>query len=114
MKMITAMVKPHKVEDVTKALLDIEILGLTTYDVRGFGKEHKEEIEIYRGTTYRMRVKPMAVIMTAVTDDMVDKVLTTIREHANTGEISAGKVFVQNIEDVMRIRTGDRGESGLL
>ncbi|MDA7972062.1 MAG: P-II family nitrogen regulator [Gammaproteobacteria bacterium] len=111
--MITAMVKLHKVESVSDALLEAGILGLTTYEVRGFGKEHREQVEVYRGATYRMRLKPMAVLMTAVTDDMVDKVVETIREHANTGEISTGKVFVQNLEDAMRIRTGDRGDSGL-
>ncbi len=113
MKMIVAIVKPHTAGKVADALLDIDILGITSYDVHGFGKEHKEAIEVYRGSQYHIKQKPMVLLMTAVTDDMVDQVKATIRQHANTGEISSGKIFVLDLEQVMRIRTGEEGIDGL-
>lgn len=114
MKVIVAIVKRHRVDDVIDELRKVPILGITTWEVLGFGAEPKEDVEIYRGHEYRLRLKPMELIMTAVTDDMVDNIMQTIRDYGNTGEISAGKIFVLDLVDIMRIRTGESGMAGLL
>ncbi|WP_424946117.1 P-II family nitrogen regulator [Candidatus Spongiihabitans sp.] len=114
MKMIIATVKPHRFDTVMHALSKDDVLGLTTWEIRGFGRERKDRTEIYRGTTYKTELKPMQLLMVAVTDDLVERTKATIIEHANTGEISTGKIFVLNLEDAVRIRTGESGDIGLL
>jgi nitrogen regulatory protein P-II 2 len=114
MKLVVAVIKKHKESDVTDALLEEGILGITSWEVSGFGKEHKEQVELYRGKEYHLKFKPMKLFMVAVLDDMVEDVMKIIREHANTHEISAGKIFVLNLEDALRIRTGQIGEDALL
>ena len=114
MKAIVAVVKRHKVDDVIDELRKVPVLGITTWEVLGFGAEPKEDVEIYRGHEYRLRLKPMVLIMSAVTEEMLEGVMNIIRDYGNTGEISAGKIFVFNLEDVMRIRTGESGLAGLL
>ena len=114
MKLIIATVKPHKFDAVMQALSKDDVLGLTTCEVQGFGRERKDRTEIYRGTTYVTKLKPMQLLMVAVTDDLVERTKATIVEHANTGEISSGKIFVLNLEDALRIRTGETGEIALL
>ena len=114
MKMIIATVKPHRFDEVMQALSKDDVLGLTTWEVRGFGRERKDRTEIYRGTTYTTKLKPMQLLMVAVTDDLVERTKATIIKHANTGEISSGKIFVVSMEDAVRIRTGESGDAGLL
>ena len=114
MKEIVAVVKRHKVDDVIDELRKVPVLGITTWEVLGFGAEPKEDVEIYRGHEDRLRLKPMVLIMSAVTEEMLEGVMNIIRDYGNTGEISAGKIFVLELEDVMRIRTGESGLAGLL
>lgn len=114
MKMILATVKPHKFDQVMAALIEADVLGLTTFEVRGFGRERKDSTEISRGIAYRTKLKPMVMLMVSVTDDLVEPVKQLIAETANTGEISSGKIFVLNLEEVLRIRTGETGETALL
>ncbi len=114
MKIIIATVKPHRFDAVVQALSDEDVLGITTCEIQGFGRERKDRTEIYRGKTYKTKLKPMQLMMIAVTDDLVERTKATIVEHANTGEISSGKIFVVNLEDVVRVRTGETGETALL
>lgn len=114
MKMILATVKPHKFDQVMAALIKADVLGLTTFEVRGFGRERKDSTEISRGITYRTKLKPMVAVMVSVTDDLVEPMKQLIAETANTGEISSGKIFVLDLEEVLRIRTGETGETALL
>ncbi len=113
MKMIIATVKPHKFDTVMEQLIQADVLGLSTHEIRGFGRERKDSTEISRGTAYRTKLKPMKLLMVAVTDDLVESTKQIIATHANTGEISSGKIFVLNLEDVLRIRTGETGETAL-
>ena len=114
MKLIVATVKPHKFDQVMRELVKADVLGLTTFDIRGFGRERKDSTEISRGISYSTKLKPMVMLLVAVTDDLVEPTQKLIAEHANTGEISSGKIFVLNLEDVLRIRTGETGETALL
>ena len=93
MKIILAVIQPHKADGVVDSLTEADIFGLTTFAVRGFGKERKDTVEVYRVSEYRMKLKPMVMLMTAVTDKMVTDTMNLIREHANTFEISAGKFW---------------------
>lgn len=114
MKMIIATVKPHRFDRVVNALVEADVLGMTTHEIRGFGRERKDSTEIARGTTYRTKLKPMRLMMVSVTDELVEPIKKIITEHANTGEISSGKIFVLNLEEVLRIRTGETGETAVL
>jgi nitrogen regulatory protein P-II 2 len=112
MKMISAVIKHFKLDDVRKALVDIGIQGMTIIDVKGFGKQ-KGHMELYRGAKYEINFLPKLKIEVAVSDDKADDVVKAITDAARTGEIGDGKIFVYNVADVIRIRTGERGEEAI-
>ena len=112
MKLITAIVKPFKVDDVREALSDIGLAGVTMTEVKGFGRQ-KGHTELYRGAEYVVDFLPKAKIEVAVSDDLVDQALEAIANAANTGKIGDGKLFVTNLEQVIRIRTGETGNEAI-
>ena len=112
MKKIEAIIKPFKLEDVKEALREIGIQGLTVVEVKGFGRQ-KGHTELYRGAEYVIDFLPKIKLEIVVSDDMVSKVIETIRESAKTGKIGDGKIFIFPAEDVIRIRTGERGEDAI-
>ncbi len=112
MKIISAIIKPFRLDDVRSALSDIGINGLTVYEVKGFGRQ-KGHTELYRGAEYVVDYIPKVKIDVAVDDDLVDQVIDTIIDSAKTGKIGDGKIFVVNLENVVRIRTGETGSSAL-
>lgn len=112
MKIVSAIVKPFKLDDVRGALSDIGIAGLTVYEVKGFGRQ-KGHTELYRGAEYVVDYIPKVKLEVAVEDDLVDQVVDAIVESARTGKIGDGKIFVTNLEGVVRIRTGESGSSAL-
>ena len=112
MKLVTAIVKPFKLDDVREALTSISIQGITVTEVKGFGRQ-KGHTEVYRGAEYAINFIPKIKIEAAVSADMVDQVIEAISGAANTGKIGDGKIFVTNLEDVVRIRTGESGPEAL-
>jgi nitrogen regulatory protein P-II 1 len=112
MKKIEAIIKPFKLEEVKDALIKIGIGGMTVSEVRGFGQQ-KGETEIYRGTEYVVDFLPKIKIEVVVKDEDVEKVVETIASTARTGRVGDGKIFVIPVEDVIRIRTGERGEKAV-
>ncbi len=112
MKIVSAVIKPFRLDDVCAALSDIGIAGLTVYEVKGFGRQ-KGHTELYRGAEYVVDYIPKVKIEVAVDDDRVDAVIDTIVESARTGKIGDGKIFVTDLENVVRIRTGETGSSAL-
>ena len=104
MKMITAVIKPHKLEDVLEALSDEGVTGITVSEVKGYGRQ-KGHTELYRGAEYSVEFLPKIRLEIAVTDDKVDGVMDAIARAASSGKIGDGKIFVTNLEKVMRIRT---------
>jgi nitrogen regulatory protein P-II 1 len=112
MKKVEALIKPFKLEEVKDALIKIGIHGMTVSEVRGFGRQ-KGETEIYRGTEYVVDFLPKIKIEVIVKDDEVEKVVETIANTARTGRVGDGKIFVIPVEDVIRIRTGERGEAAI-
>ena len=112
MKIVSAIVKPFKLDDVRSGLSDIGIHGMTVYEVKGFGRQ-KGHTELYRGAEYVVDYIPKVKIEVAVDDDMVDRVIEAIIDSAKTGKIGDGKIFVTNLESVVRIRTGESGSSAL-
>jgi nitrogen regulatory protein P-II 2 len=112
MKIVMAIIRPHRLQNVKEALSDGGIVGLTVTDVRGAGRQ-KGQIERYRGSEYSMDLIPKVKLELAVEDDQVEEIIQIIQKSAHTGEIGDGKIFVIPLEDAMRIRTGDRGESSL-
>ncbi|MCM2287055.1 MAG: P-II family nitrogen regulator [Desulfobacula sp.] len=112
MKKILAIIKPFKVDDVKDALTSININGMTISEVKGFGRQ-KGHKEIYRGAEYQTDFVPKVEIKIAVKDDQVDEVVQTIINAAKTGKIGDGKIFIVPIEDVIRIRTSERGVDAL-
>ncbi len=112
MKKIEAIIKPFKLEDVKEALREIGIQGLTVVEVKGFGRQ-KGHTELYRGAEYVIDFLPKIKLEIVVSEDMVSKVIETIRESAKTGKIGDGKIFIFPAEDVVRIRTGERGEDAI-
>lgn len=112
MKMISAVIKHFMLDNVRKALTDIEVQGMTVTEVKGFGRQ-KGHIEVYRGVEYEVRFLPKVKIEVAVSEDKLENVLNVIQENAKTGEIGDGKIFVSNLEEVIRIRTGERGEAAV-
>jgi len=112
MKIVSAVIRPHRLQDVKNALSVAGIVGLTVTDVRGAGRQ-KGQIERYRGSEYNMDLIPKAKIEVAIEDDQVETVVQAIRNSAYTGEIGDGKIFIMPLDDSMRIRTGDRGDSSL-
>jgi nitrogen regulatory protein P-II 1 len=109
MKKIEAIIKPFKLDEVKDALNAIGIQGLTVTEVKGFGRQ-KGHVELYRGAEYEVAFIPKVKIETIVADAIAEKVVSTIMEKAKTGKIGDGKIFISKIEDVVRIRTGEKGE----
>ena len=107
MKMIMAVIKPFKLDDVREALTEHGIEGLTVTEVKGFGRQ-KGQTEVFRGAEYTVSFLPKVKIEVVVDDAKVDKVVEAIQNAANTGRIGDGKIFVSNIEQVIRIRTGEK------
>ena len=112
MKLILAIIRPHRLQDVKEALADIGVVGLTVTDVRGAGRQ-KGQVERYRGSEYSIDLLAKCKIEVAVFDDQCEEALQAIRKSAYTGEIGDGKIFILPLEDSMRIRTGERGEDSL-
>jgi nitrogen regulatory protein PII len=112
MKLIIAIIKPFKLEEVKAALADIGIEGMTATEVKGFGRQ-KGHTEIYRGSEYTVDFLPKVKLEIGVDDEQVDKAIETITKAANTGKIGDGKIFVLPIEQVVRIRTNERGSEAL-
>ncbi|MBL6929693.1 MAG: P-II family nitrogen regulator [Rhodospirillales bacterium] len=112
MKLVMAVVKPYKLDEVREALTSIGIQGMTVSEVRGFGRQ-KGQTEIYRGAEYEVNFVPKQKIEIVVGDDLVEQVIETIRASAETGSIGDGKVFVLDVEQAMRIRTGESGPEAI-
>ena len=112
MKLITAIIKPFKLDDVREALSEIGVTGVTTTEVKGFGRQ-KGHTELYRGAEYVVDFLPKIKLEIAVANDVLDKAVQTIVNAANTGKIGDGKIFVTNLEQVIRIRTGESGEEAI-
>ena len=112
MKKVEAIIKPFKLDEVKDALNKIGIKGNTVTEVKGFGRQ-KGHTELYRGAEYVVDFLPKIKIEVVVSDDMVEKVIETIVTTAKTGRIGDGKIFVTGVEDVVRIRTGERGEDAI-
>ena len=112
MKLITAIIKPFKLEEVKAALSEIGVEGMTVTEVKGFGRQ-KGHTEIYRGSEYTVDFLPKVKIEIAVADEIVTKTIDAIVTSAKTGKIGDGKVFVLPLEEVVRIRTSERGEAAI-
>ena len=112
MKLVEAIIKPFKLDEVKDALLEIGVQGMTVTEVKGFGRQ-KGHKETYRGTEYTIEFVPKVKIEVAIPDAQVSKVLETITRAAKTGSIGDGKIFVRDLSSAVRIRTGESGESAL-
>ncbi|MAK45207.1 MULTISPECIES: P-II family nitrogen regulator [Spongiibacter] len=112
MKLITAIIKPFKLDDVRESLSDIGVQGITVTEVKGFGRQ-KGHTELYRGAEYVVDFLPKVKIEVAVADGDVEATLEAISKSANTGKIGDGKIFVSALEQVIRIRTGEAGEDAI-
>ena len=112
MKLITAIIKPFKLDDVREALHEIGVQGITVTEVKGFGRQ-KGHTELYRGAEYVVDFLPKVKIEIGIGADMVDKVIDAITGAANTGKIGDGKIFVSSLEQTIRIRTGETGPDAL-
>lgn len=112
MKLITAVIKPFKLDDVREALSDAGITGLTVTEVKGFGRQ-RGHTELYRGAEYVVDFLPKLKIEVAVADEIADSIVDTIRTAANTGKVGDGKIFVTELLSVVRIRTGETDEEAL-
>lgn len=112
MKLITAIIKPFKSDDVREALSELGVNGMTVTEVKGFGRQ-KGHTELYRGAEYVVDFLPKTKIEVAVADDVVDQAIEAICKAANTGHIGDGKIFVTSIEQSIRIRTGETGNDAL-
>jgi nitrogen regulatory protein P-II 2 len=112
MKLITAVIKPFKLDEVREALSAIGVQGLTVTEVKGFGRQ-KGHTELYRGAEYVVDFLPKVKVEAAVADDVVERVIEAIETAARTGKIGDGKIFVSPLEQVVRIRTGETGQDAL-
>jgi len=112
MKLVTAIIKPFKLDDVREALSDIGVQGITVTEVKGFGRQ-KGHTELYRGAEYVVDFLPKVKIDIAIAADLLDQVIEAITKAANTGKIGDGKIFVTSLEQVIRIRTGESGAEAL-
>ena len=112
MKLITAIIKPYKLDEVREVLSEVGVTGLTITDVKGFGRQ-KGHTELYRGSEYVVDFLPKTKIELAVSDNTVDKVIQAVSDVANTGKIGDGKIFVSSLDQVVRIRTGELDEDAL-
>jgi nitrogen regulatory protein P-II 2 len=106
MKLVTAIIKPFKLDDVRESLSEIGVQGITVTEVKGFGRQ-KGHTELYRGAEYVVDFLPKVKIEVAIADDQLDRVIEAISKAANTGKIGDGKIFVVNLEQAIRIRTGE-------
>ncbi len=112
MQKIEAIIKPFKVDDVREALQAIGVQGMTATEVKGFGRQ-KGHTEVYRGAEYVVDFLPKVMLEVVVSDDKAEAAIAAIEEAANTGKIGDGKIFVSALDDVVRIRTGERGEAAI-
>jgi len=112
MKMVSAIIKPFKLDDVREALSDVGVAGITVTEVKGFGRQ-KGHTELYRGAEYVVDFLPKAKIEVAVPDDLVERTVEAIIDSAKTGKVGDGKIFVTPLEQVWRIRTGESGDGAL-
>lgn len=112
MKMVTAIIKPFKLDDVREALSEIGVQGVTVTEVKGFGRQ-KGHTELYRGAEYVVDFLPKVKVEVAVPAEMLDRVIEAITKSANTGKIGDGKIFVFELEQAIRIRTGESGREAL-
>ena len=112
MKMVTAIIKPFKLDDVREALSEIGVQGLTVSEVKGFGRQ-KGHTELYRGAEYSVDFLPKTKLELAIEDTLLDQVIEAIAASANTGKIGDGKIFITNLDQAIRIRTGDSGTQAL-
>lgn len=112
MKLVTAIIKPFKLDEVREALSGIGVQGITVTEVKGFGRQ-KGHTELYRGAEYVVDFLPKVKVEAAVADELLERVLETIEAAARTGKIGDGKIFVYNLEQVVRIRTGETGPQAL-
>jgi len=112
MKLISAIIKPFKLDDVREALSEIGVQGITVTEVKGFGRQ-KGHTELYRGAEYVVDFLPKVKLEVAVDDGIVEQVIEAVRNSANTGKIGDGKIFVYPVEQVIRIRTGESGPEAL-
>ena len=112
MKLVSAIIKPFKLDDVRSALSEIGVSGMTVYEVKGFGRQ-KGHTELYRGAEYVVDYIPKVKVEAAVEDDLVERAIDAIVESANTGKIGDGKIFVTALENAVRIRTGETGAAAL-
>lgn len=112
MKLVTAIIKPFKLDDVREALSELGVQGMTATEVKGFGRQ-RGHTELYRGAEYIVDFLPKVKVEIAISDERLDDVLEAIRNAANTGSIGDGKIFVLDLEQVTRIRTGETGNDAL-
>ena len=112
MKLVTAVIKPFKLDEVREALSGIGVQGVTVTEVKGFGRQ-KGHTELYRGAEYVVDFLPKVKIEAAIKSDMLEQVIEAIEKSANTGKIGDGKIFVSDLEQVVRIRTGETGADAL-
>ena len=112
MKLVTAIIKPFKLDEVREALAACGVQGITVTEVKGFGRQ-KGHTELYRGAEYVVDFLPKVKVEAAIRDDLVDQVIEAIEKSASTGKIGDGKIFVFDVEQVIRIRTGESGEEAL-
>jgi nitrogen regulatory protein P-II 2 len=112
MKLVTAIIKPFRLEDVRNALNEENVHGMTVTEVKGFGRQ-RGHTELYRGAEYVVDFLPKTKVEVAVEDDLVEKVVEAISSAAKTGKVGDGKIFVTNLEQVLRIRTGETGDNAI-
>jgi nitrogen regulatory protein PII len=112
MKLITAVVKPFRLDDVRNALAEVGVQGMTVTEVKGFGRQ-RGHTELYRGAEYVVDFLPKVKVEVAVTDELVDRVIEAIIESAKTGKVGDGKIFVTDLLQVYRIRTGETGDQAI-
>lgn len=112
MKLVSAIIKPFKLDDVREALSEIGVQGITVTEVKGFGRQ-KGHTELYRGAEYVVDFLPKVKIEVGISDDLLDQVIESISKAANTGKIGDGKIFVTTLEQAIRIRTGETGEDAI-
>jgi nitrogen regulatory protein P-II 2 len=112
MKLITAIIKPFKLDEVREALGELGVSGVTVTEVKGFGRQ-KGHTELYRGAEYVVDFLPKVKVEIALTDELVDSAVEAVSKSAATGKIGDGKIFIQSIDDVIRIRTGETGADAI-